>query len=502
MNMTTASTQYFQEHASQWDSIREGYFSEAVRQAAIAKAYLRPEMIVADVGAGTGFMAAGIAPLVKQVHLIDGSPEMLEVARQNLSAFDNLVYHPADSLSLPLPDSSMDAVFANMYLHHCPDPLAAIREMVRLLRPGGRLVLTDMDAHSYEWMKEEMADEWMGFERPQVRDWLIGADLVNLIVDCTGQSCCAESQNPDITDSAGRSARISIFLATGTRRMSGMRQSVQERYGALAQSEGCGCSPSSTTSSSCCEDTSVVVGQVSVPVKTSTPYLASCCGEDPSLLKLEDIPFMNPADCCSPDQNTDLPAEITEFSLGCGNPVAIANLQPGEVVLDIGSGGGLDVLLAAQKVGRSGKAIGIDMTQPMLERARRAAQKAGLEQAEFRFGHAEDMPIEGGSVDVVISNCVINLCEDKGQAFREAYRVLRPGGRLEISDIVTDSALPLEQRYGAQGWASCVTGALPESEYLDLIAQAGFQEVKVQRSADYANLSGVRVYSAQVSARK
>ena len=163
-----------------WDNLRTGYFGEAVRDAAIAKAYLRPEMVVADVGAGTGFIAAGLAPLVRRVYVVDGSAAMLDVARKNLAALSNIEYHLADGLELPFPDDSLDAVFANMYLHHCPDPLAAIREMVRVLRPGGRLVITDMDAHPYAWFKEEMADVWQGFERDQVRAWFREAGLVNL----------------------------------------------------------------------------------------------------------------------------------------------------------------------------------------------------------------------------------------------------------------------------------------------------------------------------------
>ncbi len=122
MTMTKASAQYFDQVAGEWDSIRAGYFTEAVREAAIAKAYLRPEMIVADVGAGTGFMAAGLAPLVSQVHVIDGSTAMLDMARQNLSQFSNIEYHAADGTAIPLADESIDVVFANMYLHHCPDP--------------------------------------------------------------------------------------------------------------------------------------------------------------------------------------------------------------------------------------------------------------------------------------------------------------------------------------------------------------------------------------------
>jgi arsenite methyltransferase len=217
MSMTQASSEYFQRIAGQWDAIRAGYFTESVREAAIRKVDLRPDMVVADVGAGTGFMAAGLAPLVKKVFVLDGSPAMLEIARQNLKDFDNLVFQQSDGLSLPLPDESLEAVFANMYLHHMPDPLAAIREMVRLLRPGGRLVITDMDAHPYEWLKDEMADVWQGFERPQIQDWLLAAGLVDVQVDCTGQSCSAASHNPQITEASKREAHISIFVAAGTR---------------------------------------------------------------------------------------------------------------------------------------------------------------------------------------------------------------------------------------------------------------------------------------------
>ena len=132
---TNPSAPYFEKVADQWDNLRAGYFTEAVRDSAIAKAYLHPEMTVADVGAGTGFVAARLAPLVKKVHVWDGSAQMLEVARKNLAQFDNLEFQTADGLSLPAVDASLDADFANMYLHHCPDPLAAIREMVRILLP-------------------------------------------------------------------------------------------------------------------------------------------------------------------------------------------------------------------------------------------------------------------------------------------------------------------------------------------------------------------------------
>lgn len=217
MTMTPASEEYFRQTAEDWDVIRSGYFTEAVRQAAIGKADLRPEMTVADVGAGTGYMAAGLAPLVEKVYALDGSAEMLEVARKNLAQYDNVIYERAEGAALPLENASVEAVFANMYLHHVPDPQAAIREMARILRPGGRLVITDMDQHRYEWFKDEMADVWLGFEREQVRAWFEAAGLVDAFVDCSGESCQAESLHPEDRAADERRVRISVFVAVGTK---------------------------------------------------------------------------------------------------------------------------------------------------------------------------------------------------------------------------------------------------------------------------------------------
>ena len=482
MSMTPATTQYFDQVAGQWDEMRSGYFSEAVRAAAIAKAYLRPEMIVGDVGAGSGFMTAGLAPLVQKVHVIDGSPAMLEAARKNLSQLENLVYHEADGASIPLPDASLDAVFANMYLHHCPDPLINLREMTRLLKPGGRLVLTDMDAHSYTWMKEEMADVWLGFEREQVRQWFTEIDLVDVIIDCTGESCCAESTKREIRSENERMAKISVFLATGTKRVR-MRQQVQSAYSAAAQGLR-----------GCCDQPA----QELITLSEQTSPQASCCsGKD--LATTQDLIFITDY---SPEERAAVPGEAEQISLGCGNPIALANLKAGEVVLDIGSGGGIDVFLAARKVGPTGRVIGVDMTPAMLERARATAAKNGFQNVEFRQGQAEALPVEDGTADVILSNCVINLTEDKGLVFREAFRALKPGGRLEVSDMVTSGALPLQARQDAGEWAGCVSGALPEQEYLDLIAQAGFGEVTVRGRSVSGQAAGVTVYSAIVAARK
>jgi ubiquinone/menaquinone biosynthesis C-methylase UbiE len=197
-----------------------------------------------------------------------------------------------------------------------------------------------------------------------------------------------------------------------------------------------------------------------------------------------------------------VPPEAEQISFGCGNPLAMAGLKPGEVVLDIGSGGGMDAFLAAGRVAPQGQVIGVDMNEAMLFRARRAARQAGMRNVEFRQGQAEALPVEDGAVDVIISNCVINLCEDKGQVFDEAYRALKAGGRLEVSDVVASGTLPAMMRESAAEWAGCVAGALPEQEYLDLVAQAGFNEITTRRSASAGVAGGTRVYSVIVSARK
>jgi ubiquinone/menaquinone biosynthesis C-methylase UbiE len=464
MTTLNPSAPYFGKVAGRWDDLRSGYFTEAVREVAIRKAYLHPDMTVADVGAGTGFVAAGLAPLVRHVHILDGSPEMIAVAKKNLTHFGNVEFHVADGQALPLPDASLDAVFANMYLHHCPDPLAAIREMARLLRPGGRMVITEMDSHTYEWFKTEMADLWLGFERSQIREWFEIAGLVNRVVDCTGQNC-----QSDCKSEAGAHAEIGIFVAAGTKKVSA-HESVQASYAAQALGSGCGCGD------------------------------GSCCS--PGTLSLDEVGTVDWNANYSPAEKAEIPAQAAEISLGCGNPIAMAGLKPGETVLDIGSGGGIDVFLAAKRVGPTGFVYGIDMTPAMLQRAREAAQKNGYTNVLFRHGYAEKLPVEDGIIDVIISNCVINLTEDKGKVFQEAFRVLTSGGRLEVNDMVFGGPVMPEVRLSAAGWSECVSGALPEQEYVDLVKQAGFHDVSIRRSTSSGTAAGVPVYSVQVSARK
>ena len=218
--------------------------------------------------------------------------------------------------------------------------------------------------------------------------------------------------------------------------------------------------------------------------------------------------------CCGgsnllyPDQLlTNLPDDVAGFSLGCGNPFAQAELKPGETVLDLGSGGGLDCFLAAKQVGESGRVIGVDMTPEMLERARAAATQLGVRNVEFRQGYLESLPVEAASVDVVISNCVINLSPDKPQVFREVFRTLRPGGRVAVSDIVTNGPLPEALQKDMEAWGACVAGALDVSEYTTGLSEAGFTDVKVQPKGDAndlieaAGLKG-KIFSAAITARK
>ena len=180
-----------------------------------------------------------------------------------------------------------------------------------------------------------------------------------------------------------------------------------------------------------------------------------------------------------------VPGEAFKASLGCGNPTALAKLNPGEVVLDLGSGGGIDVLLSAKRVGPTGKAYGLDMTDEMLALANQNKRKAGAENVEFLKGEIEHIPLPDNSVDVIISNCVINLSADKDRVFAEAFRVLRPGGRLAVSDVVTRGEVDRGIRQNILLWVGCVAGALKESEYRDKLASAGFEQVDIEPTRVY-----------------
>ncbi len=229
---------------------------------------------------------------------------------------------------------------------------------------------------------------------------------------------------------------------------------------------------------------------------------SSCCGtasNTPATVALYESPEV-----------ADLPADIAGLSLGCGDPLALASLEPGQTVLDLGSGAGLDCFLAAQRVGPGGHVIGVDMTPEMLDRARANAQRLGLSNVEFRMGEIEHLPVADASVDVIISNCVINLSPDKPAVFREAFRVLKPGGRLSVSDVLAEHPLPESLRADLESWGACVGGALPVAEYVAALEAAGFVDIQVERQfgAEEAGLDAccggeaLPVFSGRITARK
>jgi arsenite methyltransferase len=208
---------------------------------------------------------------------------------------------------------------------------------------------------------------------------------------------------------------------------------------------------------------------------------ASCCESTSSAAAAEPI-VSNLYGC---GETAELPAEAVAASLGCGNPTALADLRAGEVVLDLGSGGGIDVLLSAKRVGPTGKAYGLDMTDEMLGLARENQRKAGVDNVEFLKGEIEAIPLPDASVDVIISNCVINLSGDKDRVLAEAFRVLKPGGRFAVSDVVVRGQVPEAIRRSVELWIGCVAGALEEQEYRDKLAVAGFQSIGVEPTRIY-----------------
>jgi arsenite methyltransferase len=201
---------------------------------------------------------------------------------------------------------------------------------------------------------------------------------------------------------------------------------------------------------------------------------ASSCCEDPITSNLYDF-----------QQANEIPEQALLASLGCGNPTALAKLNAGETVLDLGSGGGIDVLLSAKRVGTTGKAYGLDMTDEMLALANENKRKAGAENVEFLKGEIENIPLPDNSVDIVISNCVINLSSDKARVLREAYRVLRPGGRFAVSDVVTRGNIPPEIRKSVLLWVGCVAGALDETDYRRNLESAGFENIDIEPTRIY-----------------
>jgi arsenite methyltransferase len=258
-----------------------------------------------------------------------------------------------------------------------------------------------------------------------------------------------------------------------------IHETVRQRYGAIAASTG------SATDSSCC-------GGANSSGCCSTSGAGSC-GCSSGIYDMQQL--------------EGLPVDVTNLSLGCGDPVTIASLQQGETILDLGSGGGIDCFLAAKQVGITGHVIGVDMTFEMLAKANASKEKMGAHNVEFRLGQIEALPVGDNTADVIMSNCVINLSPDKGRVFREAYRVLKPGGRVAISDIVTEGDFSPELRAQTDKWAECVTGAIDVNAYTAIMHEAGFTDINV---VDKVNADEMmprqdelpRIYSARITGRK
>jgi arsenite methyltransferase len=235
-----------------------------------------------------------------------------------------------------------------------------------------------------------------------------------------------------------------------------IKATVREKYGQIAQRVANGDEGGSCCTSTCCGETATEIGADPITTNIYTDAETEC-----------------------------LPKEAVLASLGCGNPTALAQLQVGETILDLGSGGGIDVLLSARRVGATGKAYGLDMTDEMLALARENQRKAGLENVEFLKGEIENIPLPDDCVDVIISNCVINLSADKSRALAEAFRVLKPGGRFAVSDVVIRGEVPAELRRSMELWVGCVAGALTEQDYQQLLREAGFADIEIEPTRIY-----------------
>ena len=228
------------------------------------------------------------------------------------------------------------------------------------------------------------------------------------------------------------------------------------------------------------------------------------------------IPLQQATACCSDGDDdcgcgvgylvdlSEVPSEVAEFSLGCGDPISIAELQQGEVVVDLGSGGGLDAFLAAKRVGEKGLVVGIDMTPQMIERATQARDKQGIINVDFKLGKIEDMPVPDNFADVIISNCVINLAPDKQAVFAESFRVLKSGGRFAVADIVTKGEMSQSDRANMDAWSECMTGAIDVDVYLNQLREVGFVDAQVTHQVEYPVTGefSAEVLSARITARK
>ena len=420
--MTTASAAYFEQVADQWDTLRAGYFQEAVREAAIANAYLRPEMEVADIGGGTGFMAAGLAPLVSRVYVLDGSAAMLDVARRNLAGFDNVDFQQTDGEALPAARRQP----GRRLRQHVPAPLP---------RPAGRHPGDGARAAAgraagdhrhgcprHDWMREEMADEWLGFDRGQIKAWLREAGAGQRDRGLHGPVVLRALGDRRPSDAA----QISVFVATGSRRVAGAREVVQASYGAVAAGSG-----RLRQRLLQLQQRAAIAAAIGQACRSLQQLLLACCAPANAMPEIAAAP--GPGDLLWNTGYSRRP--VGRRSRRGGGDLPGLRQPDGTGVAQAGRGRARHrqrrrhrrlLRRPAGRPGRPGHRHGHDAGDDRAGAPRRP-REAGLSQVEFRLGQAEAMPVEDGTVDVILSNCVINLCEDKGKVFEEAYRVLQAG---------------------------------------------------------------------------
>ena len=439
-------------------SIAVGYSPEelkAIPQEAIlgvgcgnptALADLKPGETVLDLGSGAGidvFLAAKKVGERGRVIGVDMTEDM--IARGNALAakhgYRNVEFRLGEIEHLPLDSDSVDIIISNCVINLTPDKVASYREAWRVLKPGGRILISDLVT----------AGELPEDVRRSVAEWancIAGAMEREAYLAAIREAGFGEvavvSECP--YEFAGMDERLKgriISVKVRALKKAGLepravKEAVRERYAKIARGE------------------------------------ATCCGGSCGLNSVEQARKMGYSD----EELASVPP-LSILGLGCGNPLALADPREGEVVLDLGSGAGIDAFLAAKKVGPKGKVIGVDMVEEMVAKGLDLAASGGYSNIEFRLGEIERLPVESASVDLIISNCVINLCPDKPAAYREAHRVLKPGGRMLISDLVTTGPLPADLQDNLNAWADCTGGVLPRGEYLAAIEEAGFGEVEV-----------------------
>lgn len=422
---------------------------------------------VLDIGCGIGQTTLEFAEFIGSkgsITGIDFSPKRIEEARRLASATpykEKVHFLVEDAESLNLPDGSYTLIVSQGVLLHLTQKEAAVREMFRVLKPQGRVIISMValeDGASLDWEKDMtgVPMEWLSisdYEKMFIRNGFkidsridLSKEMRNVLAKASGRYAEAFSRVPK-NWCYPLWKLIKYDIKQINKPGDEIREKVRENYGKIAQGGlSCGCSSSSN---------------ISPAVKDYTKKIG---------YKEEEL--------------SSVP-KGANLGLGCGNPVALASLKEGDVILDLGSGAGFDAFLAAQRVGKSGRVIGVDMTPQMIKKAKENAKKAKYSNVEFRLGEIENLPVAGNSIDVIISNCVINLSPDKERVFKEAYRVLKTGGRLMVSDIVLEKPLPSEVREDIEAYVGCIAGASLEKDYLDFIKDAGFEEVKIVGSTSW-----------------